>query len=118
LLVWGDAVGVPSRVGLYAILSRSVSPDGAPIGEWIEEVDYPIAVIVSLTHQSVPTILSPDIDVCWDIAVNVFAEPEGSLSVPSPAVDGSVGGYRAGVEVACRYLGHPKSRWHQDADGG
>ena len=65
-----------------------------------------------------PTVLGSDIDECWDITVIAFAEPEGSLSVRSPAVDGCVGRHRAGVLVACRYLGYPESRWHLDADGG
>jgi hypothetical protein len=73
LLVGRNSVSVVSWIGIEAIPVCFVGPGGAAVWERIEEVDYPIIVIVPLAHQGVSA--HTEIDVGGDIAVNVHAEP-------------------------------------------
>jgi hypothetical protein len=70
-LVGRDAVGVVARFGLDAGAVRLVGSRHASVWEGVEDVDYPIAIIVPLAHQGVPA--RAEIDVSGDIAVDVYA---------------------------------------------
>jgi|TARA_B110000263_G_scaffold239660_1_gene242079 hypothetical protein len=98
-----NSVSVVAWIGIEAIPVCIVGPGDAAFWERIEDVDYPIVVIVSLAHQSVSA--GTKIDICWHVAVDAFAQSECSLYMGPPAVYRRIGRDRAGMTGTRRYFG-------------